>query len=232
MISVSILFWFTLFLLQEIQENAQSESVQSKHVPVSYERQVKVNQELNGQNIDNDQGKKPPRTLMGTKGAKQKTINKDNHLNASNPLKLTSPNETEVQSVVSKHNSDIEVAHLDLIPSQNGPDSLQLLQRTLLKKNQDQRILNEEKFPPLTNDGLVLVIQVHKREGYLKQLLQSLKAAREIENVLLVISHDHYYDDMNAVVESIDFCKVSRIAQERTVYILCVFLLYNGIITS
>ena len=100
-------------------------------------------------------------------------------------------------------------AILDAIPSQNGPNSLQLLQQLILKQNQDQKVLNADKFSPLSEDGLVLVVQVHRREGYLKQLLESLRAAREIESVLLVISHDYYYDEMNSIVQSVDFCRVS-----------------------
>lgn len=107
-----------------------------------------------------------------------------------------------------------DMVHLDPVPSQKGPDSLQLLHQHMQKLNNKQRVLNADKFPPLSNDGgLVLIVQVHKRENYLKQLFESLRRAKGIENVLLVISHDYYYDDMNTVVESVDFCRVSRLIQ-------------------
>ena len=99
---------------------------------------------------------------------------------------------------------------MDPLPSLGGPDSLQLLQDILVKVNKAQTIHNQDKFPPLSEDSLVLVVQVHKREGYLKQLLESLKVAKGIENVLLVISHDYYYDDMNKLIHSVDFCPVSE----------------------
>ncbi len=102
-----------------------------------------------------------------------------------------------------------ESPSLDSLPSLGGPDSLQLLQNILIKVNKAQTIYNQDKFPPLDEDGLVLIVQVHKREGYLKQLLESLKVARGIEKVLLVISHDYYYDDMKKLIHSIDFCPVS-----------------------
>ena len=118
-----------------------------------------------------------------------------------------------VQQVVaiSKHQTPLasDSVHLDPVPSQKGPDSLQLLHQHLRTLNHKQRVLNADKFPPLSNDGLVLIVQVHKRENYLKQLFESLKKAEGIENVLLVISHDYYYDDMNTVVKSVDFCRVS-----------------------
>lgn len=97
------------------------------------------------------------------------------------------------------------------LPSLNGPNSLQLLQSILMKVNKAQTIYNQDKFPPLDEESLILMVQVHKREGYLKQLLESLKVAKGIEKVLLVISHDYYYDDMNKLIRSIDFCPVSLI---------------------
>lgn len=98
------------------------------------------------------------------------------------------------------------------LPSLPGPNSLKLLQDILLAANREQRIYNQAKFSPLGPDSLVLIVQVHKRERYLKQLLDSLKVAKGIENVLLVISHDYYYDDMNDLIRSIDFCPVRTVS--------------------
>ena len=120
---------------------------------------------------------------------------KENHTNAEN-MTLAAPINSEV------------IPRLPP-PSQIGPDSLELLRQHVLKLNTQQRVLNSDKFPPLSPDGLVLVVQVHRREGYLKQLLESLRQAKGIENVLLVISHDYFYDEMNDLVQSIDFCRVS-----------------------
>ena len=123
-----------------------------------------------------------------------------------------SSNSTNQRGVaISKHSSPLasDMVHLDSVPSQMGPDSLQLLHQRLRVLNNKQRVINVDKFPPLTNDGLVLIVQVHKRENYLKQLFESLKRAKGIDKVLLVISHDYFYDEMNAMVESVDFCRVS-----------------------
>ena len=144
-------------------------------------------------------------------GSENRTINVvqvQEHLESHRNLTNAS-----VQQVVaiSKHQSPLasDSVHLDPVPSQKGPDSLQLLHQRLRTLNHKQRVLNTDKFPPLSNDGLVLIVQVHKRENYLKQLFESLKKAEGIEKVLLVISHDYYYDDMNDVVASVDFCRVS-----------------------
>lgn len=100
-------------------------------------------------------------------------------------------------------------AYVDPLPSLSGPTSLEMLQEVMLRTNQAQTIYNQDKFPALGEDGLVLIVQAHKRDGYLKQLLESLKVTRGIEKILLVISHDYYYDDMNKLIRSIDFCPVS-----------------------
>ena len=101
-------------------------------------------------------------------------------------------------------------AYLAALPSMPGVGSLELLQKVILNHNEALAISYHEGFVPLGADGLVVIIQVHKREKYLKFLLKSLKEAKGIENVLLVISHDYYYDDMNEIVRSIDFCQVSE----------------------
>uniref|UniRef100_A0A182IMD7 Alpha-1,6-mannosyl-glycoprotein 2-beta-N-acetylglucosaminyltransferase n=1 Tax=Anopheles atroparvus TaxID=41427 RepID=A0A182IMD7_ANOAO len=52
---------------------------------------------------------------------------------------------------------------------------------------------------------------VHKRITYLRHLIVSLAQARDISRTLLVFSHDYYDDDINDLVQSIDFCKVMQI---------------------
>lgn len=97
---------------------------------------------------------------------------------------------------------------IDSLPSQIGPDSLQLLKDYMFNLNKEQRIQNIDRFPPLANDGIVLIVQVHRREGYLRQLFNSMRKVQGIEKVLLVISHDYYYDDIMKLVRSVDFCRV------------------------
>ncbi len=109
-------------------------------------------------------------------------------------------NHTSVESIIRK-------PRLDALPSISGPNSLEILQQITADINRGQTMYNQDKFP--SDHSLVLMVQVHKRDGYLKQLLESLRVARGIEDVLLIISHDHYYDTMNKIIHSIDFCKVS-----------------------
>lgn len=72
-----------------------------------------------------------------------------------------------------------------------------------------ERILNGDRFPALSSeDGLVVVVQVHDRVRYLRQLFESLRVARGVANILLVVSHDYFSKELNSAVNSIDFCKV------------------------
>lgn len=115
--------------------------------------------------------------------------------------------------VTTSHPSSImtnqKQVYLGVLPSMPGVGSLKMLQKIMLEHNKSPTIYNEEQFLPLGEGGLVLIVQVHKREKYLTLLLESLKATKGIENVLLVISHDYYYDSMNKIITSIDFCQVS-----------------------
>lgn len=54
-------------------------------------------------------------------------------------------------------------------------------------------------------------LQVHTRITYLRHLIVSLAQARDIDKTLLVFSHDYYDEDINDLVQSIDFCKVMQV---------------------
>lgn len=55
------------------------------------------------------------------------------------------------------------------------------------------------------------MLQVHDRITYLRHLIVSLAQARDISEVLLVFSHDFYDEEINALIQSVDFCKVVQI---------------------
>ncbi|KAL1402293.1 hypothetical protein pipiens_006156, partial [Culex pipiens pipiens] len=83
--------------------------------------------------------------------------------------------------------------------------------RMIHRYNELQSVLNEDIFGPLQNDSVIIVVQVHKRITYLRHLIVSLAQAKDISRTLLVFSHDHFDDDINDLVQSIDFCKVMQI---------------------
>ncbi|XP_023036388.1 alpha-1,6-mannosyl-glycoprotein 2-beta-N-acetylglucosaminyltransferase isoform X4 [Drosophila willistoni] len=91
------------------------------------------------------------------------------------------------------------------------PPNMTEIKRQIIRYNEMQLVLNEDIFGPLQNDSVIIVIQVHTRITYLRHLIVSLAQARDISKVLLVFSHDYYDDDINDLVQQIDFCKVLQI---------------------
>ncbi|XP_030555988.1 alpha-1,6-mannosyl-glycoprotein 2-beta-N-acetylglucosaminyltransferase-like isoform X4 [Drosophila novamexicana] len=90
------------------------------------------------------------------------------------------------------------------------PNKILKIMQRIHKANKQQLILNKNKYGPLENDSVVIVIQVHKRINYLKYLVNSLSHAKDIYKVLLVFSHDVYEKEINDFVQAIDFCKSSH----------------------
>jgi len=83
--------------------------------------------------------------------------------------------------------------------------------KNIYEANYNQVLRNEEKFGPITNSTIVIVIQVHNRLVYLRQLIESLRIARDIENTLLVFSHDVWDVSINRLVRSIKFARLVQI---------------------
>ena len=77
--------------------------------------------------------------------------------------------------------------------------------------NKEQRIRNEDIFGPVTNATVIVAIQCHNRLQYLRQLVISLSRASGIDKMLIVFSHDYWDNDINNLVNSIDFAKTIQI---------------------
>nr|XP_056707083.1 alpha-1,6-mannosyl-glycoprotein 2-beta-N-acetylglucosaminyltransferase [Euleptes europaea] len=59
--------------------------------------------------------------------------------------------------------------------------------------------------------GLAVVVQVHERPEHLRLLLESLRRAPGAERVLLVLSHDVWSAELNALAAGVDFCAVLQV---------------------
>ncbi|XP_024389927.1 alpha-1,6-mannosyl-glycoprotein 2-beta-N-acetylglucosaminyltransferase isoform X2 [Physcomitrium patens] len=70
---------------------------------------------------------------------------------------------------------------------------------------------NLDLFPSLRDDRILIVLYVHFRPEYLKLAVSALSVVNGINETLLIVSHDGFYEEMNAVVESIRFCQVKQI---------------------
>ncbi|GFP89682.1 alpha-1 6-mannosyl-glycoprotein 2-beta-n-acetylglucosaminyltransferase [Phtheirospermum japonicum] len=70
---------------------------------------------------------------------------------------------------------------------------------------------NSDLYPNLAKDHIVIVLYVHNRPQYLQVALNSLSQVEGINETLLIVSHDGYFQEMNKIVESIRFCQVKQI---------------------
>lgn len=88
-------------------------------------------------------------------------------------------------------------------------NSRQQLRREVLRANLEEKILNLDRFE-LSRDetGIIIVVQVHNRSEYLREFLSSLRRAKGISEVLLVLSHDVTSPEINDIVATVDFCPV------------------------
>ncbi|XP_063146645.1 alpha-1,6-mannosyl-glycoprotein 2-beta-N-acetylglucosaminyltransferase [Candoia aspera] len=81
--------------------------------------------------------------------------------------------------------------------------------------NFDQPVRNEARWRPggagTEEVAVALVVQVHERADHLRILLDSLRRAPGVEKVLLVLSHDVWSAELNALAASVDFCAVLQI---------------------
>lgn len=64
-------------------------------------------------------------------------------------------------------------------------------------------------------------LQVHTRITYLRHLIVSLAQAKDISKTLLIFSHDYYDEDINDLVQTIDFCKVLQVSVLPNAHISC-----------
>lgn len=85
------------------------------------------------------------------------------------------------------------------------------LQSTMSER---KKLLNDSDKTYQVPEFLVILIQIHSRLSYLSDLVASLQQVKNIHNALVVFSHDIYDADMNAFVQSIDFCSVRLVTHQ------------------
>jgi hypothetical protein len=76
--------------------------------------------------------------------------------------------------------------------------------------NEHSEIRNRDKFP--IANPVPIVIRTYQRNETLRIALEYWRKVRGIESALLVISHDHFNDDIFRVAdEMIDFCQYKHV---------------------
>ena len=120
--------------------------------------------------------------------------------NKENVSKLLDSTKNEARLINSLNVTISELKEIIKLTNSN-PDIRNI---NLIRNRLYQSSVNETTF-------LVLLIQIHSRLSYLKQLINSLKNTKYIDQTLVVFSHDVYDPEMNKLIESIDFCATLQI---------------------
>ncbi|KAJ6844802.1 alpha-1,6-mannosyl-glycoprotein 2-beta-N-acetylglucosaminyltransferase [Iris pallida] len=82
---------------------------------------------------------------------------------------------------------------------------------TSLEKRNRLPPRNRDRFPNLARDHIKIVLYVHNRPQYLELVIRSLLNVEGIGETLLVVSHDGYFEEMDRIVQGIEFCQVKQI---------------------
>lgn len=104
--------------------------------------------------------------------------------------------------------------NIDRVSLSKGGSVMLPKQNKLSKLLEDRNLLpprNLDMYPSLPDDRVVVVLYVHNRPQYLKVVVESLSRVEGINETLLVVSHDGYFEEMNKIVEGIKFCQVKQI---------------------
>lgn len=106
-----------------------------------------------------------------------------------------------VRNIHTTHKLDFKNVKL---PTQNNL-SISLQKHNLLPPR------NLDSYPNLTKDHIIIVLYVHNRPSYLRIVVDSLSRVAGINETLLIVSHDGYFEEMSNIVENITFCLVKQI---------------------
>lgn len=111
------------------------------------------------------------------------------------------PNDQRVGEIYKNQNLDFKNLRL---PRQNKL-SISLQKHNLLAPR------NSDLYPNLAKDHILIVLYVHNRPHYLRIVVDSLSRVAGINETLLIVSHDGYFEEMSRIVKSIRFCLVKQI---------------------
>eukprot|EP01113_Clastostelium_recurvatum_P037410 TRINITY_DN5465_c0_g1_i3.p1 TRINITY_DN5465_c0_g1~~TRINITY_DN5465_c0_g1_i3.p1 ORF type:complete len:418 (+),score=82.46 TRINITY_DN5465_c0_g1_i3:45-1298(+) len=95
-------------------------------------------------------------------------------------------------------------------------DSLMLLAHSF---NRYGAVRNKDKFQ-LAPDFMPIVIRVYNKHEYFRYVLENYKKSTNINQTMIVVSHDGLFPEMFKLVESIDFCQVKQLIHPYSGHIL------------
>lgn len=101
------------------------------------------------------------------------------------------------------------------------------LRRFVTQKNDEQIMHNQHLFYP-TKTRYILLVQVHKRHDYLRKFIETLRLVENINQTLLIFSHDFIDPDINVLVGNITFVPVrTKKGNKLLLKSLNMFVLFN-----
>lgn len=98
--------------------------------------------------------------------------------------------------------------NLQIIRNKHLINDLLLSEAKMNSFNQKTKNKTDKFVPP---KFFVILIQVHSRIIYLKELIESLRNTKSIQDALVIFSHDVYIKEMNDLIDSIEFCATMQI---------------------
>lgn len=104
----------------------------------------------------------------------------------------------------SRYRRDLKFTKMQTLPQQSDL-SLKLEKLNLLPPR------NLDLYPNLAKDAIIVVLYVHNRPQYLSVVVESLSKVVGINETLLIVSHDGYFEEMNKIISGIRFCQVKQI---------------------
>lgn len=146
-------------------------------------------------------------TLNSEKNVGMKSSNLSQNKNVTNTQSIfnSSQKDQSLHIKIKKLNSELSIRNKHLIESflKNEIQAQNNANKTINIGSKTSTIYKMPKF-------FVILIQVHSRFNYLKELINSLKETKFIDQALVVFSHDIFNEEMNTLINSIDFCAVIK----------------------
>ncbi|XP_069173675.1 alpha-1,6-mannosyl-glycoprotein 2-beta-N-acetylglucosaminyltransferase [Procambarus clarkii] len=85
------------------------------------------------------------------------------------------------------------------------------IKKLLAKENEEQKVYNQDRFGPIASNTTILLVQVHNRLENLRHLVRSLQQTRDIQEALVIFSHDFWNPVINAFIRNVTNFRVMQI---------------------
>jgi hypothetical protein len=91
-----------------------------------------------------------------------------------------------------------------------------VLSRQMLEYNKRNSWINADRIGGSVDisrspDMIPIVLYVHNRPSYLRVVLDALSKVRGIEETVLIVSHDGYYQEVAEIVQNVTFTRVKQV---------------------